>query len=43
MYSGGRNSVQWKMVLPILGAWVFTVPLAGMCAAVLAVLFRLGL
>jgi phosphate/sulfate permease len=41
--TGGKDNVKWAEVMPILGAWVITVPFAGFLSAALLALFKLGL
>jgi phosphate/sulfate permease len=41
--TGGKENVKWDGVVPILGAWVITVPFSGLLSAALLALFKLGL
>jgi phosphate/sulfate permease len=42
-YADGSKSVAWNVVYPILGAWVLTVPLAGLFSSAIAELIKLGM
>lgn len=42
-FTGGKENVRWDGVIPIIGAWLVTVPFAGFLSAALLALFKLGL